>query len=132
MNASSFLDNFVESKLLDLHTAFIGKVVSVGAGYTSCTVQPLARLKAYGKEAKSQSVVTNVPILKHARIKEIKLHCNPDTHEITSDITYIEAGDVVFCVCGDRDISETLNGGFATPPPGHHNLTDAVVVGILN
>ena len=132
MNTPNFLDGFIESKLLNLHTAFVGKVLSVGAGYTSCTVQPLARIKAFGKEAQNQSVVTNVPILKHARVKDIELHCNESTHEITADITYIEPGDVVLCVCGERDISETIGGGFATPPQGHHNLTDAVVVGIFN
>lgn len=131
MNASTVLDNLIESKLLNVHTGFIGKVLSVQAGYTRCTVQPLARIKAYGKKAKNQTVISNVPILLHARVKKIELHCNPDTHEITAEKTYIEAGDIVFCVCGDRDISETVNGSFATPPQGHHNIKDAVVVGIL-
>ena len=131
MNASTVFDNLIEDKLLNLHTGFVGKVLSVSPDYTRCSIQPLARIKAYGKKAKNQSIVTNVPILLHARVKKIDLKCNPDTHEITVEKTYIASGDIVFCVCGDRDISETVNGSFATPPQGHHDLKDAVVVGIL-
>lgn len=110
MDASKVIDNMIEGKLLNLHTAFVGKVLSVNG--TKCTVQPLARIKAYGKSAQKQAVVTNVPILKHAQAD-------------------VKKGSIVFCLCGERDIAETIKGNFATPPQGHHDLKDAVVVGVF-
>ncbi|MCM1329360.1 MAG: hypothetical protein NC253_07945 [Ruminococcus sp.] len=43
----------------------------------------------------------------------------------------IEVGDICLCVCCERDNTETRNGKEAVPNLGHHNIKDAVVVGII-
>ncbi len=35
----------------------------------------------------------------------------------------VQPGDTVFCVCAERNISETRNGAVAVPVSGHHELT---------
>ena len=66
MGMSGTFNNIVEEKLLNLHTAFIGKIIKM-EGETLCTVQPLDKIKAYGQQAKQQAVITKVPILNHVR-----------------------------------------------------------------
>lgn len=43
----------------------------------------------------------------------------------------IAKNDLVFVVCADRNITESLKGINATPPIGHHSLSDSIIVGIL-
>lgn len=147
MGYGSMLDNIVEQKLLDLHTAFIGKVVSVQSP-AMCSVQPLDKIKAYGKKAQSQAVITRVPVLNHVRhyelVKsELTATCpdggvtiTPNPHPEKEDeghikLSPIKAGDLVLCVCTERDLSSSSKGQSTTPPVGHHGIKDAVVVGLL-
>lgn len=44
---------------------------------------------------------------------------------------WIKPGDIAYCVCSDRDISETKKGKSALPKLGHHELKDAVIVGVM-
>lgn len=110
MGMTEAIDGLVEEKLLNLHTAFIGKVVSVQSAYL-CTVQPLDKTKAYGKTAKQYAVITRVPVLRH--------------------VGAVHAGDIVLCVCAERDISSAVKGQSTTPPVGHHQIKDAIVVGVI-
>lgn len=149
MNPQNVINSMIESKLLNLHTAFIGKITSMN-GDSMCSVQPLNRIKAYGKEAQQQAIIPNVPILNHVRHYKLKkqklvivdsrgLPCTiqaDNPHPLPDDVGHLEvkplqAGDIVFCVCGERDIAESVNGGVSTPPQGRHSLKDAVVVGLL-
>ena len=68
MGMGGAFDAIMEEKLLNLHTAFIAKIVSVQSA-SLCTVRPLDKIKAYGQAAKSQAVISRVPILSHARIE---------------------------------------------------------------
>lgn len=52
------INDIVESKLLELHTAFLAKVVAVNGKKYS--IKPLAKYKQYGEEAKEYPVITNV------------------------------------------------------------------------
>ena len=70
MGYGEMFGNLMEQKLLELHTAFIGKVISV-QGASMCSVQPLDKIKAYGKKAQSQAMITRVPILNHVRPQSI-------------------------------------------------------------
>ena len=63
MGLGTVLDDFVEEKMLNLNTCFIGKVESVKAG--KAKVQPLTMFKTYGGEAKQPAVVEDVPICKN-------------------------------------------------------------------
>lgn len=110
MGFGETFDNMIEEKLLNLHTAFVAKVVSVSGN--TCTVQPLDKIKAYGQAAKTQAVITKVPVLSHVRAS-------------------LDKGDIVLCVCAERDITSSVKGAITTPPVGHHQLSSAIVVGII-
>lgn len=43
----------------------------------------------------------------------------------------LEAGDIVVCVCADRNITAALKGENSVPPVGHHSQSDAIIVGII-
>lgn len=43
----------------------------------------------------------------------------------------IKVGEICLCVCCDRDNTETRKGKEAVPNLGHHNIKDAIVVGIV-
>lgn len=129
-------DDLVEDKLLNLHTAYIAKVISFNG--SEATIQPLGMTKQYGKSAEKQSVVSNAPVVQSARnkigTKEISYVYNSSGATKTETIVTLiplSAGDLVFCVCAERDITEAKNGNIATPQIGHHSLSDTVVVGIL-
>lgn len=124
MGLNSAFDGIIEEKLLNLHTAFIGQVVSVQSS-KMCSVKPLDKIKAYGKNAKSQAVITRVPVLNHVR------HYTLLESEGRLRVEPIKAGDLVLCVCAERDISSSSKGVSATPPVGHHQIGNAVVVGLL-
>lgn len=127
MSNASVLNDLIDQKLMSVHTAFIGKVVSVSG--TLATVQPLNMVKTVGGEAQKQAVITNCPVLSSA-VKLTSFICAETGMKCTS-FRSVVSGDVVFCMCADRDISATRTGSFATPLAGHHMLTSAVVVGIL-
>ena len=119
MNLPKIIDERIEAKLLDLHCAYLARVISVTG--SSATVQPLGKIKQIGRSAKSQAIVSNVPIIKSARPIEI----NGQTY------FSIAPGDIAICVCCDRDISQTVKGIDATPAAGHHSISDSVLVGVL-
>ena len=129
------IEGMIEEKLLNLRTAFIGKVMSMESD-SVCSVQPLDKVKAYGKEAKSQSVISKVPILSHVRhytLSEQTLSgsVSPVTHGGHVKIEPLRVGDIVLCVCAERDISSSVKGMSTTPPVGHHQVKDAIVVGLI-
>ena len=136
MSGFGAFDDLIEQKLMDLHTAFIGRVVGVGGG--KATVQPLNLMKQYGKEPVQQAVVKDVPILK--TVYKIELFefegsgGNHPTHKHGGHVRFIpiQEGDIVFCMCADRDISATQNGAMALPSIGRHEIKDAVIVGVLS
>lgn len=107
----NYFENMVEQKLLTLHTAYLAKVLTVNGG--SADIQPLSLVKAVAGEAKTQAVVSGVPICKHAL---------EDTLE----------GSTVLVVCCERDISLTRKGEVALPSlKRHHSLSDSVIVGVI-
>lgn len=152
MNNAEGFKGIIEQKLLSLHTAYIGKVLKYSNG--KADIQPLMMIKQYGKPAEAHSPIPNVPVTEQARIKTetktvelvtgVKLELTRSNGYVTnvtptitkSTITYTEpksigVGDIVVCVCGERDITEAKNGNMAQQPIGHHSLSDSMVVGIL-
>lgn len=119
MNGSIF-QGMIEQALLQVHTGFFGKVVSVKGNLA--TVQPLNMVKPVGGQPAAQAVVESCPVLDSA----VKfLNTSP------ASVRRVQGGDIVYCVCADRDISETRQGMMAAPVAGHHMISSAVVVGIL-
>lgn len=172
MGKLDFFENMVESKLLGLHTCFLAKVISTNG--KTAKIQPLGRTKEYGKEAQTQSVLSNVPIANSAKykytketithLKNVTLNTSSGTFaknvgggnnsaayvsssgsaltsasieketETKNMVTVVPlaAGDVVICVCGERDITVAKKGENATPALAtHHSMSDSIIIGIL-
>lgn len=111
-NASNVIQGMINNALMQTHTAFCAKVLSVSGGLAK--VQPLHMTRAKGGNAQKLPPIPDVPILKPTYGDGA---CN------------IKAGDTVFCVCAERDITETRKGNYALPVQGRHMLSDAVIVG---
>ncbi len=125
---SSAINTMIEQKLLKLHTAYFAQVLSVSGN--TAKIQPLNLIKATGQTAKKQAVLT-VPILANVRkFSTEKIDIN-GTKVTIPKVEKIKKGDIVFCVCGERDITETKKGKFVTPPTGHHRISDSVIVGVM-
>lgn len=142
MGYVSVIDDLIENKLLDMNIAYIAKVLSVGAEQKIATIQPLALYKLYGQEAKKRSIVSNVPVLSSARYKIIKktytCASGINNHSLITEqrehlsLEPLKSGDIVLCICCDRDISSAKNGECYTPVTGRRNsLSDTVIIGIL-
>lgn len=143
------LENMINNKLLNLHTAYLAKVISVNGN--TAKIQPLGMTKAYGQKAQKQSPLSSVPIATQKIVNS--------TVEVVSDVSYeiekngdavsnvninvshktlnipqiapITAGDIVICVCCERDITEAKKGNNSTPALGHHSMSDSIIVGVL-
>lgn len=106
------LDDFVEEKLLHLHTAFLGKVISANTNSGTFDVQPLTLTKQYGKDAKKQAIISGIL-------------CLDDVYDKVS------SGSTVLCIVCERDITEAKNGNSALPASGHHLMKDSVIIGTI-
>ena len=148
MGNGAIVKQFVEQGLLGIHTGFFGKVLEVN-GF-SAKVQPLHMYKSVGGTAKKHAVLLSVPIMHNVRKwgKRTITFCDDDvrdgntaavpafdnSHRHSFDVyepVMIEKGDIVYCVCADREITQTKKGKTALPSLGHHNLTDAVIVSVV-
>ena len=152
MGNGSVINNLIEQALLSTYTGFFGKVESVN-GFTA-KVQPLQQYKAVGGTAKKHAVLLSVPIMHNVRkwgkrtitFKDEDMWDGDTTaagvvsvvqdksHDHSFNVyepNMIEKDDIVFCMCADREITQTKKGNFATPTLGHHKLTDAVIVGVV-
>lgn len=129
MGSMTFLENVIERKLMDLHCGYIGKVVSTDG--VTATIQPLGLIKASGSAARKQAVVSNVPVACKYKLST-KTITDGNGNTVTVAVpSLIAKGDLVACLCADRDITEARRGNNALPPAGRHSLSDSIVVGIL-
>lgn len=152
MSGFSYINDTIDKKLLDLNVAYLAKVLSVSGN--SAKIQPLGMIKQVGEQAKSKAPITNVPIVESARYKLTKktityvtgvtistssadgylTDATPNVTTKTEEIIVLNplaAGDIVMCVCADRDITDARRGTNSVPPIGHHSLSDSVIVGII-
>ena len=124
----------VENSMLDLHTGYIGRVVAFDGA--TAKVQPLAMQKEINQAPKRLPIIADVPVVNSARFKfsvrefqcEIGAGTETRQHIVGEPLA---PGDLVYCVCADRDISGALRGDFYTPTIRRHSLSDSVVVGVL-
>lgn len=123
---SNAIQGMINNALMNTHTAFCGKVISVSGDFAK--VQPLNMIKNAGGTPQKQAVIQQVPILKPTTAIE-KITCNGEDCKIKYVADAIKAGDTVFCVCAERDITETRKGNFDTPVQGRHSLSNAVIIG---
>ena len=121
MGFEKAIKDMIENRLLDMHTAYLGKVLSIKGA--TATVQPLGMYKQYGETAKKQAVVS-APIANSAKFKIASSNGE-------AVLTPLAVGDIVLCVCCDRDITDAKRGVNSLPALGHHELSSSVVVSVL-
>ena len=130
MGNMSFIDALIDKRLKDLHCGYIGKVISTDGD--TATVQPLGLIKEYGSTAtKVQAVIEDVPVACKYKLatKNIK---DGDGNTVTVAVpAQLAKGDLVVCLCADRDINDARHGRNELPPEGAHSISDSIIVGIL-
>lgn len=111
MDMRASLDEYIEEKLLHLHTAFLGIVKRVNNS-NDIDVQPLTMTKQLGKEAKEQALLSGIPC-------------------IDSVWDYISVGTLVVCIVCERDITEARRGNSSVPSRGRHQMKDSIIIGTI-
>lgn len=135
MGNMSFVDKAIEKKLMDLHCAYIGKVISTDG--KTAKVQPLGLIQdASSSAAKAQAVVSDVPVACRYKISAKTITYAADANGSTRSQTVavpsqIAKGDLVVCLCADRNITEARRGNNELPVAGRHDISDSIIVGIL-
>lgn len=133
----------MENKLKSLHTAYLAKVLSVSGN--TAKIQPLGLVTDSEGDSYKQSVLTSVPICEHVRhyslVKQtISFSGNgsisPSTHPTDDNVGHIKieplkAGDIVVCICCERNISDAKKGVNSIVPSGRHSMSDSIIIGVL-
>jgi len=124
---TNVINNLIETKLLTLHTAFLGVVININTTNRTATVQPLTQSKQAGKSGGiKQAVLTNIPVLQNAMYKITGIS------EGMATVQRITAGSIVLCIACERDITDAKKGKSAVPRiSSHHQMQDAIVVGVI-
>lgn len=129
MGNMSFFDSVIEKKLMDLHCGYIGKVISTDG--ETATVQPLGLIKDIGGVVRPQAVVSDVPVACKYKVGTRSIKDGNGSYVTVATATLIAKGDLVACLCADRDITEARRGNNELPPAGRHSISDSIIVGIL-
>lgn len=134
MGSMNFINSAIEKKLMDLHCGYIGKVVWTDG--VTAKVQPLGLMKETGGSATTQAVVSDVPVACRYKFsaETITFLTDESGNRIRKTIAVpreIAKGDLVACLCADRDITEARRGNNELPPAGRHSISDSIIVGIL-
>lgn len=131
-NDINFFNNSVERQILNIHTAYLGKVLSVNGN--TARLQPLSMYKALKGSAKEQSTTTAViPSNIKFATKQITYRIS-DTRTETQTVVVpanLAVGDIVFVGVCDRDITFAKNGIIKEATPRHHNINDGVILRVL-
>jgi len=122
------IKTLIDQKLLNLHTAYFAKVLSVDGN--SAKIQPLFMAKEKGKTAQKRAVLT-APILKNVKKLSTQTLTIDGSPVTLPKVTNIEEGDVVYVLCAERDITEAIKGKCTVPALGHHRMSDSVIVGVV-
>lgn len=129
MGNMGFVEAIVEKKLMDLHCGYIGKVIWTDG--KTATVQPLGLIKEKDGTAKTQAVVSNVPVGCKYKLSTKNIKDGNGNYQTVAVPTLIAKGDLVACLCADRDITAARRGKNELPPAGYHSISDSIIVGIL-
>lgn len=116
MGKLSILEQIINSKIMNIHTAYLAKVISFNQD--KADIQPLVASVSYDGESEPYPIIPNVPVIVSAR----KNCQNEDLSE----------GAVVLAICCERDISSALKGQISNSSAGGmYSLSDSVIVGVL-
>lgn len=128
----NYTEMLINSKIINIHTAFIGKVLSVNGSIAK--VKPLTYSKNSSGALKEQTPVAayipqNVKT-KQETISYMKSQYESETKTIiVPDV--IDAGDIVYCGVSERDITAENLGGKISEPTRHHDINDSVILAVL-
>jgi hypothetical protein len=129
MNEITFFENFVNSKIKNINTAYLGKVLSVSGN--TARLQPLNMHKAVGGKAKEQKTTTALipPNIKF-RAETITYMTSATTSDTKTVLIpeNLAVGDIVYVGICDRDISNAQNGEIREATARHHNINDGVIL----
>lgn len=116
MGNLSKLEQIINGKIMNLHTAYLAKVISFNS--TTANIQPLLAVKQYGKESEPAAIIPDVPVIISARKK--------------GENEPLSTGDIVLVVCCERSITAAKKGEISTSTAGgQYSLSDSVIIGIL-
>lgn len=116
MGKLSILEQIINSKIMNIHTAYLAKVISFNQD--KADIQPLVATVSYDGESEPYPIIPNVPVIVSARK-------NGQNEELSE-------GDIVLVCCCERSISDALKGKINTSANGgQYSLSDSIVVGVL-
>ena len=119
------INNMINQRLLDTHTNFIAKVVSININLF--TIQPLYMYKIYGEKSKKSSIINDILCLSPYKYVYKVDKKTKEIIDIKKEL--IDIGDTVYCGVCERDITEAKKGNIALSSIGrHHNLSDSIVI----
>lgn len=116
---AKLVDAVIFKRLAAMCVAFPCKVVSFNEETSLAVVQPLLQVTD-----SPPSPIENVPVLGHKY--------RTASGAIKKEKYFLEKGDMVYVVCSDRQIKDSLHGNIAEPSSRRiHDRNDAVIVGVF-
>ena len=129
MNGINYIDNAIKQAILDVHTTYLAKVISISGNVAR--LQPLTIYKALGGEAKEPSPTTAI-IPPNLKIGEKTItYMVSDTQTETTTVLVPEnlsVGDIVQVGVCERDISNAIKGIISEATNRHHDINDGIIL----
>lgn len=122
MSLTTVIRDIVDNKMKYLHVAFLAQVLSISDN--KAKIQPLGLIREADGTTTKQAPISNVHIARSARFKIFD-------DNGTAGLISIKKGDIVLCVCCDRNIDAALKGENAVLPAGCHTQSDCVIVSVI-
>jgi hypothetical protein len=116
--ADKFLNDLFDTKLSELHTMLICRVV--GTAGTKATVQPIGKRKGADGVIREYPQLVNLPVM--------------STRYGTTNLTpTYQSGDMVVVVFSERAIDRVIDSTGTVDPGSYrkHNINDGVVIGLI-
>ncbi len=149
MLSLSYIENIINDKILNIHTAFLGKVKTVDG--STAKIQPLQNYKmTAGTPTAAKIVTAHVPKDIKYRVEKIKYMTGAtatttvtESHSATTTIEPIftesnvfipeelSVDDLVICLVCERDISNAKKGLTEQPTNRHHDVNDSIIIRVL-
>ncbi len=128
----NFFNRLINNAVINIHTAYIAKVISVDGSYAM--VQPLTYTKdAAGNTIEQAPVSAFIPSNVKYIAKSITYRVSETRTETTEVLVpdTLQKDDIVYCGVCERDISSAVNGVIAELPVRRHNINDSVILKVL-
>ena len=132
MSEFGYFSNITKEAVLQIHTAYLGKVLSVDGN--TARIQPLTMYKTIDGQPKEQST-TKAIIPPNIKFKTEQItYLESETSHKTKTIVVpanLAVGDIVYVGVCERDITYAKNGVIREATPRHHDINDGVILRVL-